>query len=120
MAFAIARNENTDSLFSPDLYLLSFSLYGCLSFFIATLNGEILPRATPKSPVVVYRRLRFTQAHVKYSIAEMEVATPFCKIHYRPDCVNNTYYLRCTLCAFSHVSVHAFSVIHEFHPFISQ
>lgn len=61
--FAVARNEKekkTESVFCPVLSFpyslsLSLSLFSSLSFFIALVNSEILPRASPKSLVVVLR-----------------------------------------------------------------
>lgn len=71
--FAVTRNEKTESVLRPVLSLLLFlPLFGSLSFFIALVNSEILPQATPKSLAVVYSRLRFTDAPVKYSAASMK------------------------------------------------
>lgn len=74
--FAVARNEKekkTESVLCPVLFpLLALTLSSSLSFFIALVNSEILPRASPKSLVVLCRQLRFTEAHVKYSTSSME------------------------------------------------
>lgn len=71
------KKKKTESVLCPVLSFPhslspSLSLSSSLSFFIALVNSEILPRASPKSLVVVCRQLRFSEAHVKYGTSSME------------------------------------------------